>query len=290
MTFAFEAIGTHWKIDIHDDLSDQARSDIFSCVQDRIETYDKNYSRFRADSLVTEMSQRAGVFTLPDDAKPLFDLYEKLFKLTNGLVTPLIGNLLSSAGYDATYSFKTKPLHVPPTWDEALGYAFPKLEIKQPVLLDVGAAGKGYLIDLIAEFLLTLDLHSFVINAGGDILHVCPDNVLTRVALEDPCDTTKAIGVVQIGRESICGSAGNRRVWESFHHIINPFTLTSPNHISAVWVIANSALLADALTTCLFFTEPEILAKEFDFQYVILRADYSVDVSKNFKGELFVAV
>ena len=97
----FEAIGTHWKIQIHDEISDSLRSDIFALVHKRIAEYDKNYSRFRSDSLVTEMSKQIGVYTLPNDAKPMFDLYEQLYRLTNGSVTPLIGNLLEESGYDA---------------------------------------------------------------------------------------------------------------------------------------------------------------------------------------------
>ena len=285
----FEAIGTHWKIQIHDEISDSLRSDIFALVHKRIAEYDKNYSRFRSDSLVTEMSKQIGVYTLPNDAKPMFDLYEQLYRLTNGSVTPLIGNLLEESGYDAIYSLKPKTLHVPPTWNEAIVYKFPTLEIKKPVLIDVGAAGKGYLIDIVGALLKEQGMKRFVINAGGDIIQVSDKPEPIRVGLEHPGDTTKVIGVARILNQSICGSAGNRRSWEQFHHILDPHKLESPNHIAAVWVIAKTALIADALTTCLFFVEPYVLQTAFNFEYVILNADYSVKVSENFKGELFTS-
>ena len=300
MTFEFEAIGTHWKIQIEDEISDSVESDIFNSVRDRIAVYDQHYSRFRSDSLVTEMSKQIGTYTLPDDAKPLFDLYERLYRLTNGSVTPLIGRLLEETGYDAQYSLETKPLHVPPTWNDAIEYDFPNIEIKQSVLIDVGAAGKGYLVDLVAGVLHAKGVRSFSINAGGDILHQSAtphpvplprrerENARTiRVGLEHPDDTSLAIGVAEIRNESICGSAGNRRTWGEFHHILDPHTLKSPRHIKAVWVIAKTALLADALTTCLFFVEPEPLQMEFNFEYVILYADNSVKQSDKFRGELF---
>ncbi len=299
MTFEFEAIGTHWKIQIEDEISDSVESDIFNSVRDRIAVYDQHYSRFRSDSLVTEMSQQIGMYELPSDAKPLFDLYERLYRLTNGSVTPLIGRLLEETGYDAQYSLETKPLHVPPTWNDAIEYDFPNIEIKQSVLIDVGAAGKGYLVDLVAGVLHEKGVRSFSINAGGDILHVhvgegqAPPLDSTdhtepiRVGLEHPDDTSLAIGIAEISNESICGSAGNRRTWGKFHHILDPHTLKSPRHIKAVWVIAKTALLADALTTCLFFVEPEPLQMEFNFEYVILYADNSVKQSDKFRGELF---
>lgn len=287
MTFEFEAIGTHWKIQIEDEISDFNESDIFNSVRDRIEIYDKHYSRFRSDSLVTSMSKQIGTYMLPEDAKPLFDLYERLYRLTNGSVTPLIGRLLEETGYDAQYSLETKTLHTPPTWNDTITYNFPNIEIKQSVLIDVGAAGKGYLVDLVAEVLRMKSIRSFSINAGGDILHVSDNSRVIRVGLENPDDTSLAIGIAEISNESICGSAGNRRAWGEFHHILDPHTLKSPRHIKAVWVIAKTALLADALTTCLFFVEPEPLQMEFNFEYVILYADDSVKQSDKFRGELF---
>ena len=283
----FEAIGTHWNIHIHDKISDEQTSDIFKLVQDHIAIFDQHYSRFRDDSLVAEMSRRTGEYTLPNDAKLLFDLYQKMYHLTNGSVTPLIGNLLSDAGYDAAYSLETKQLHTPSKWEDALEYEFPRLVIKQPILIDVGAAGKGYLVDLVGELLKTHGITSFTINAGGDIVHKDVNKKHIRVGLEHPNDVTSVIGVASIGNESICGSAGNRRVWNQFHHIMDPHKLESPRHIAAIWVIAKTGLLADALTTCLFFVEPETFEKEFVFEYLIVYADYSIKKSGGFNAEIF---
>lgn len=284
----FEAIGTHWKIDLQDEISDSKKSDIFKLVQKRIAVYDKHYSRFRSDSLVASMSRQTGTYTLPEDAKPLFDLYEKIYWFTNGSVTPLIGNLLSDAGYDATYSLQTKALHTPPRWSDAMEYAFPFLIIKEPVLIDIGAAGKGYLVDIVGTLLQEQGIKSFTINAGGDILHEDVNREMIRVGLEHPGDATSVIGVARIQNESICGSAGNRRVWNQFHHIMNPHTCSSPHHLAAVWVIAKTGMLADILTTCLFFVDPEIMQTEFSFEYFMLFADASIKKSAGFNAELFL--
>ena len=110
-----------------------------------------------------------------------------------------------------------------------------------------------------------------------------------RIGLEAPDDADKAIGVATIKNQSICGSAGNRRVWEQYHHILNPHTLTSPTHIKAVWTVADSALIADAMSTCLFFVDPEKLTPSFAFDYVILYEDNTVRASDTFPGKLFFA-
>jgi FAD:protein FMN transferase len=145
----FEAIGTRW--DITGQLPGQSQlSAVERAVHARIDQFDKHYSRFRADSLVTSMASRPGTYTLPNDARPMLDLYQTLYNLTKGRMTLLIGTALEQAGYDASYSLQPKVMTDTPPWDAALLYDYPSLTLLQPVLLDVGAAGKGYLIDLVA--------------------------------------------------------------------------------------------------------------------------------------------
>lgn len=285
--YTFEAIGTHWEIDVYQVLTPLQYQELSTRIQDRIELFDRTYSRFRSDSLITKMSQEAGEYELPTDATPLFSLYERLYYLTNGLVTPLIGQTLVDAGYDAEYSLESKTLHKPPAWENVMKYDPPRLTLMQPVLLDVGAAGKGYLIDIIGSLVEESGVHSYCINAGGDILHRNVSFVPIRIGLEHPQDFTQVIGVVNICNQSLCGSAGSRRKWGEFHHIINPFTLSSPQSILAVWVVASSTFLADALTTCLFFVPAATLQKEFQFEYFILKDDYSVERSPGFIAEIF---
>ena len=284
--FSFEAIGTHWQVDVYD-LGFTPHQDLLQQIKRRIDIFDKHYSRFRADSLVTEIATRAGEYTLPADAKPLLDLYRQLYELTGGAFTPLIGQVLVEAGYDAQYSLQPKVLHQPPTWAEALEYTFPKLRTRQPVLLDFGAACKGYLIDLVAQVLEQNHIHSFCIDAGGDILYRPKAGETLRVGLENPNDLNQVIGVASLCRQSICGSAGNRRVWAGFHHTINPHTLTSPQHLLATWVVADTTMVADALATCLYFVPAATLAQVYDFEYLVLYPDFSIEKSNGFTAELF---
>ena len=109
-----------------------------------------------------------------------------------------------------------------------------------------------------------------------------------RIGLEDPDDATTVIGVGIIKDASICGSAGNRRKWAGFTHIINPATLASPTEIIAVWVVADAALTADALATCLFFVPASKLSGAYKFEYFIMHSDRSFERSEDFQGEIFI--
>lgn len=280
----FEAIGTSWKIDFFQEVSDSDLALLQKSIFDRIEVFDQTYSRFREDSLVTNMSREAGIYCLPKDAEPMLALYRDLYRLTDGLFTPLIGQVLVDAGYDAQYSLKPGVLRVPPPWEEVISFDAPNMTVKQPVLLDFGAAGKGYLVDIVSDVIMKEGIARFCVDAGGDMV---VRGEPMRVALEDPRDTSKAIGIASIQNQSICGSAGSRRKWANFHHTINPKTLSSPTEVIATWVIANSGLLADALATCLFFVPAEQLQKVYTFDYVVLYANGRAERSVTAPVELF---
>jgi len=284
--YIFEAIGTTWQIDLPDGLLASTREKLIQKIRDRIAIFDRDYSRFRDDSLITEISKKAGLYTLPDDAEPLFLLYENLYRLTSGAMTPLIGNVLSDAGYDEHYSLESKTLTSPLPWESVLERKGLELTVKQPVLLDFGAAGKGYLIDIVADIIRSENITQFCVDAGGDMVYDNSTDSL-RVGLEHPTDSTQVIGVANLINQSLCGSAGNRRNWGKFHHIINPHSLESPASIIAIWVVAQTTLVADGLTTALFFTDPAILQKEYQFEYVIIKQDFSIEKSANFSGEIF---
>jgi thiamine biosynthesis lipoprotein len=284
----FEAIGTRWQIEFNSGISKKRSEFIFGLIKTKIDEFDKTYSRFKSDSWVGKMAKQKGKYVLPEDGLPLLSLYFKLNKLTRGKFTPLIGQVLVDAGYDENYSLRPKALKNPLQLEEVLLLDKKGLTLNNPCLLDFGAAGKGYLADLVSDILESNGVESYCVDAGGDIRIRSDFFKTSRVGLEDPDNPEKVIGVAEIRNESICASAGNRRKWDRFHHIIDPDTLSSTFKIYSTWVVAKTTMLADAMATCLFLVAPEILLKEYEFEYVILYSDFSVKKSDGFRGVLFV--
>lgn len=283
----FEAIGTHWTIDAWCDLTLKKWDALQTLIHKRIDAFDKTYSRFQEDSLITHMSQTAGTYKMPDDGYALLHFYERLYRATDGKVTPLIGQTVSDAGYDARYSLTSQTLQSPAPWDEIIEHSESELTMHKPALLDFGAAGKGYLIDIIGAILTANGVDRFVINAGGDMLHRATTPHSITVGLEHPLDTTQVIGTIELQNASLCASAGSRRKWGKYHHIIDPSKLESPTEILATWVIADHAIVADGLATALFFARPDKLAKQFSFSFALLHQDMALQYSDNFPVTLF---
>jgi thiamine biosynthesis lipoprotein len=280
---AFEAIGTQWIIDVA--VTSKEAQVLSRLITNRIAEFDRSYSRFRVDSWVTHVGKHPGDYLVPSDFEPMYRFYKQMNDLTSGAVTPLIGDLMERAGYDAHYSLRPKPLRRIPKLTKATQLQRDTLHVKYKVVLDFGAAGKGYLVDIIGQLLEQKGITDYVIDAGGDILHHSPTP--TPVGLENPHDTSKAIGIVRLQGRSLCGSAINRRQWANWHHIINPHTLQPVDNVVATWVLHDSAMVADGLATCLFFVQPARLERHFNFEYLIIKADNSLIASDTFNKSLF---
>ena len=281
-SFKFKALGTYWQVE----TIVQLPLSLIHLIEARIKSFDKTYSRFRKDSLIFQISQHAGSYVFPEDGNILFDFYKKLYDSTSGKITPLIGDVLERAGYDANYSFEVKPQKAISGWDEVLEWKGTSLKVTQPVMLDFGAAGKGYLIDIVGQLLVQNNIFDFVVDGSGDLMQRGKiDNV---VGLEHPLRPGEIIGTIEVINQSLCASATNRRVWgNGFHHIFDPDSLKPTEQIIATWVIATDTITADGLATALFFTEPLALASEFSFEYVRMHAGGAIDYSSIFEGQLY---
>lgn len=280
--YRFEAIGTQWQIDTAEPLSDAARTAIGTVV----EAYDQGFSRFRSDSAVSRAAQ-PGQHELPAPAVQLEPLYRSLYQLTDGAMTPLLSESLTHLGYGADYSLRPGAgFHAAPRWSDAIDWHGTALRTKLPVVLDVGGAGKGQLVDLIDAELVSLGISGSVIDASGDLrIRAMPP---VRVALEHPYTRGQAIGVVELATGALCGSASNRRAWgEGLHHVLDGATGRPVQTVVASWAMASSAMLADGLATALFFADHSRLASEFDFSSVRVFSDGRAEISANFNGEIF---
>ena len=282
---SFDGIGTSWIVSTGEPLSDSRFAELLGIVEE----YDRTYSRFRADSVVTRLATTAGPAPFPPDAGELFGLYEKLYRLTAGGVTPLVGASLERLGYDAAYSLRASGDAVAsPAWDDTLVLDRGTVTLRRPALLDVGAAGKGQLVDLLAERLKTWGYEERTVDGSGDLRH--SGGASLRIALEHPFDPTRAIGVVELADGALCASSIGRRAWgNGFHHVLDGRTGVPVDTVAATWVLAETALLADGLATALFLADPDELATEFAFRYVVLHTDGRVRFSADLPGEVFTA-
>jgi thiamine biosynthesis lipoprotein len=286
---AFTAIGTGWRILTERPPTEHLRRQLLSLTED----FDRVWSRFRADSLVTQVAHAAagGRFEFPPRDEPLLDLYDRLVAATGGAVDPLVGRDLELLGYDARYTLTPDAAALAGrgrrgAWAADVRRDGAAIATDRPVVIDVGAAGKGYLVDLVAQALVDGGIDTFVVDGGGDLRHRGPEPV--RVGLEHPTLPGRVIGAVPVRDAALCASATTRRAWgEGLHHVLDGRTGRPVSGVVATWVVAADAATADGLATALFVSEPGSLSR-FGFSWVRMFADGRVQWSDDFDGELFL--
>lgn len=294
VVWQFEAIGAPWRIDVTPGPDGQgARPDDRAAVDARIEQFDRDWSRFRDDSLVTAIARAGGSHRLPGDAGPLLQHFRDLYQVTGGRVSPLVGRSLERLGYDAHYRLTPSgdPISAP-EWDSAIALREDgdrlTLDAPSPVGIDVGAAGKGYLVDLVAELLIARGARGAVVDGSGDLRAVGESRI--RVGLENPTNPSLVVGTATLenGR-ALAASAPNRRAWgDGLHHIVDATTgIPVANGVIATWAVADSALVADGASTALFVGEPRAIAERLRVEYVRMHADGRLEASAGWNGEVF---
>jgi thiamine biosynthesis lipoprotein len=118
--------------------------------------------------------------------------------------------------------------------------------------LDLGAVGKGYALDRLAETLREWDIASACLHSGGS----------TVLALEPPPDSTGwSVGIesllLPLAHRALSGSG----IAVKGRHLIDPRNGLPAERTQRVWSFADNAAEADALSTAFFvMTDLEIAA------------------------------
>lgn len=263
----FDAIGTPWEIDTAEGLPLSVEARILAAIDD----FDRDWSRFREDSTVSVVGREGGTIPVGDDGEAMMRLYSRLSAATNGAVNPLIGTTLEHLGYDPTYRLAPAPgaLHSVPTWEGRFRGTTALLTLPSGTVLDVGAVGKGRLVDVVADILRRARIGAFTVNAGGDMKHAGGRPL--RVGLEHPFHPNRAVGVVELGDAALAASATNRRAWaDGLHHVIDARNGHPVAGIVATWAVARTTMLADAASTAAFFLSPSRVMEVLDGVYAVV--------------------
>lgn len=128
--------------------------------------------------------------------------------------------------------------------------------------LDLNSVAKGYVVDLIAEWLDEQGSENYIVEVGGEIRAkgVNARGIVWRIGVDTPFDNNQSPGqyqqkVVQISGAALATSGNYRRFYynaegERISHTINPQTGAShTSSLLSATVIAPRCAVADALAT-----------------------------------------
>lgn len=127
--------------------------------------------------------------------------------------------------------------------------------------LDLGALAKGYVTNIVSDYLKENHVTSFIINAGGNVFVGEKKRGTYKIGIENPDQSGSIFKTVLGNNISVVTSGGYERNYEyngkQYHHIIHPVTLFPTDYMKSVTVITKDSALGDALSTILFLMDVE---------------------------------
>lgn len=260
------------------------------------------------DAMATAGRGETRMIAFPEYAAALFDIYDTFHAATGGTFDPCVASDLVKLGYgpdlaigahansagstDCTGS--TDSTVAAQRWGRDVTHEGPVLILRgtasNGVSLDFGAAGKGFLVDLLSRQIAgRMPGCDFVIDAGGDMY----TTVDITVAMESPWDDTEAVGVVQLPAGSaLCASSPSRRHWtvgdslQQVHHLLDALTGEPVRTVAASWCMVPAGSSDWPTGWCDAQSTAAFLGLMHGFPFARIMSDGSAHVSPRFPARL----
>lgn len=291
----FEATGTKWSVLVDGNVPEGVVAELLA----EASRFESLYSRFKDDSMIGKINavgkigkeQRVEVSV---ELAEMLRLGKELQGLTEGAFDLNVAGLLEGYGYDARYAFEVKQEMIDRergAWNVEELNAKTFLWTKGYVSLDLGAFGKGKLIDKLVERLLERGVRHYLVDGGRDFRGTeKSDGSAWRIALEHPFNAKLAIGEFELKKCALACSGISQRKVNDFHHFMDIEKKVPVKQPVGVFVRAKSAMVADGVGTAIAVTRDACVSKlkeKFDFDFALVRQDGGL-VEEGFEDYLYV--
>ena len=263
MKFDFPALGTHWWVEVWDEVDERTAGKISDFARLFVANFEQKYSRFLPDSEISRLNRDRTLPSPSAETRALLGHSIELYRHTRGVFNVMVGHILEARGYDGAYSFIDKgSAGLEP------GNPLTDLSINEEKIellygnIDIGGYGKGWCIDKLAEQLKDqFGLKQFLINGGGDIYVTQQGGQAVEIFLEDPLTPGKIVSSTKIMNRGFAASSPHKRRWPDSRpsaggtdhtHIVS----TEPIK-DAIYLTAPTATAADAFATTLLQVDDE---------------------------------
>lgn len=293
-------MGTVVKVTIYDSNDTKILDKAF----DRVREIEKSVSINQEGTILDKVNESSGISPVIVD-EDTFKIVEKGIKysnLSNGLFDITVGPLVK------LWSIGLPEARVPSKdeIDSVLGYINYKdielnenensIFLKNPnMIIDLGGIAKGYTADEISEVLTENNVHSAIIDLGGNVYtHGRKVNGQDwNVGIQNPISNRGDIlGTIKVNNKSVVTSGTYERFIEKdgikYHHILDPKTgYPYDNNISGISIISEKSIDGDALSTSVFAMGVEeglaFVESQPDVEAIFVTTDNNIYLSSGMK-------
>lgn len=231
----------------------------------RLET---KYSRYRDDSLLSEINRCAGIRPVQVDAETAgllnyadacFSQSDRQFDITSGILRR-IWDFRSGILPDENQISETLELI---GWDQVEWNQQTIFLTKAGMEIDFGGFGKEYAADRAADICARHGITSGLVDLGGDIHVIGPkqDGSGWAIGVRNPEKPEDAIASLILHQGAMATSGNYERFMtvdgKHYCHILNPVTGWPVQHWASITVLAPQCLVAGSLATLTMLSEQE---------------------------------
>ena len=254
------AMGTYMSLTAYGESAESA----LELSEDRIKELEALWSVTDENSDIYKVNQSNGVpIEVSEETAEILQFALNMAEQTNGALEPTIFPLISDWG------FISREYNIP-TEDE-LAELMKYIDYKKIILeenfvtlpegmrLDLGAIGKGYTGDIMAELMKEQGVTSALLDIGGNIQMIGrkPDGNRWRIGIQNPFGEGN-LGVLESEDCAVVTSGNYERYFigedgKRYGHIIDPSTgYPAERGLVSVSIIAKEGKLCDALSTAIY--------------------------------------
>lgn len=226
---------------------------IYHKLSDRYNKYDGIVNVYYLNEILDDGED----IVIDDKLSDIINIGIEYYDKTDGLFNVASGNLTS-----IWKEFIDECENLPSNLDVNVNIGDIKLEGNtyskyNNVKLDLGGISKGYVTELVGNYLEENNIHSYIINAGGNVKvgkAYNKDNYV--VGITNPDNTSGIFTKVNINNLSVVTSGNYQRYCiledKIYSHIINTVNKYPSNYMKSVTVISDSSTLGDIYSTYLY--------------------------------------
>ena len=262
------AFGSIYHISINDikDLDSLAIKSNIDFILKNIDNSASNYnpnseiSNFNNSNTNSYTIVSSNLYNIISEAKNASILTEGFFDIT-------IGDIKIKKGfYVNTKKTSSRENNIFTYKDIQLSEDFSSIRKRNGLInVDLSGIAKGYAVDIIYNYLNSMNISDFVINIGGEIRTSSMNNT-QKIYIDDPSKNSQYIEEIFLFNKSIASSGtyidSVNYEGKEISHIINPKTLENISNLNIlVSVIHNKCSIADALATGLLAMDANDIIK-----------------------------
>lgn len=261
LTINGQAQGTYYAITYFDKQARNFRPAIDSIL----DAFDLSVSLWVPNSVLSKVNANDTNVVLDEWFVDLYNKSTGIAHITEGAFDVTVGPLVSAWGFGFGNRLSMDSLKVDSLL-QFIGYEKVALNngrlIKQDprIRIDFNAIAQGYAVDVLAEYLDSQGIRSYLIDIGGEVFArgLKPDGSRWRVGIEKPAtsptDDRQLKAILELKDQALATSGNYRKFFEEngirYSHTIDPSTGYPVRHsLLSVSVKADDCATADAFAT-----------------------------------------